>query len=145
MECPPIAKKQHHRQTQTLIITHICSSSLLSWRTNFKYRGVRMNLWASSWKQSQKHPVGFWQRASQTHLQFPRYFSFRCIFTRCPHSCLNGAASQCQSDNNQDEFRSSEKSLTSWRRSKDKPLTTAAFTRRTQIRSWLLLKSWNYS
>lgn len=69
-------------------------------------RRATLNLWTSLWMQSQKHPVGSWQWASQTHASsaFCDIFCFCCIFTLCPCSCLSGSASQYQSDKNQDEL-----------------------------------------
>lgn len=130
-------------RTRTFISSQICFSSLLQRRANSKYRSndepldivVNAVTETSSW---------FLTASFSNTLQLLRYFSFRCVFTRCSRSCLNGAASQYQSDKNKDELRSSEKSLTSRQRSKDKPLMAVAFTHSDQIRSQLLLKSWNY-
>lgn len=105
-----------NRQTRlrSLVFTQNCSSSLRQRRTHSKYisnneplDAVVRNIWLVPDSGLLEHT-----------------FSFYCVFLCL---CLNGAASQNQADNNQEEFRSSEKSLTTRQRSKDKTSYSSSF------------------
>lgn len=151
LECPPGLSSHHlftvvwNRQTwtQTFIFSQICFSSLLQRRENSKYRPDSKSLdivvnavtETSSWFLTASF--------SNTHLlQFLQYFFIFTVSSRVVLAPVS--MGQPRSISLTTTKMSLDTLERAWQLDKDKPLTTAAFTHSNQIKTWLMLKLWNY-
>lgn len=110
-----------NRQTRvrSLVFTQNCNSSLRQRRTNSKYISNNEPPDAVCGCSCEKYVVGS-LTVGFLNTHFPFTVFFLCLR-------LSGGDSQYQADNNQEEFRSSEKSLTTRQRSKDKTSYSSSF------------------